>query len=369
MRMRLLTAALAASAVAVVTGTAPLSAAAATAPQYELVLGALNTEYLGINARGDIIGLGIQPGTGGREEGFILKAGSTTPVFLGAPGDQTNQHTHTRPRSINDQGVVVGNYQKLVVFPGGAAEIPRSTIWPGPDGTGTDFGVNPTGDADAFGINDNQQIVGTQAGSVVTPWLKQGTTVTTLPTPPGATATEALAVNINGVVVGDAVLAGGTTSAVQWVNGTISTLGTLRGGTFAEALAVNKTGQVVGTALPPGAPRNLSRAVLFSNGKAVDLNVPGSGQGGAQATAINSSGVVVGEDGIDPDLLPLGNGFIYRNGQVAELNTLIAPTANVRLASATGINDSGVIVGTAGITLPDGTQSDAGYELVPITAQ
>ncbi|WP_018681984.1 DUF3466 family protein [Actinokineospora enzanensis] len=362
MRKRLSAAALAAAAAITVPGTAD-----AATPQYRLVLGAASTsEYLGIDARGDIFGIGVQASAQGRLEGIVVKAGTTTPVFLGTPGDQTNQHSHNRPRAINNQGVVVGNYQKVIVFPGGEAEIPRPTSWPGPDNTGTDIGVNPTGDADAFAINNLGQIVGTQAGSTVTPWSRQGTTVTTLPSFPGADVTEALAVNDNGLIVGDAVQAGrGPTSAVQWVNGTISSLGGL-GGTFAEALAVNNAGQVVGSACLPGDPINFAHAVRFADGTAIDLNVPGAGKGAASAHAINSSGVIVGEDGIDPDLVSSGNGFVYRDGRATELNTLIAPTRNVRLASANGINDAGIIVGIAVVTAADGTQDSVGYELVPI---
>lgn len=365
MRMRLSAVVLTGAAVAAVVGTAAPSAVAAPVPQYTLVLGSAQTlEYLGIDTRGDIIGLGLDAAAENREEGILIKAGTTTPIFLGAPGDETDQGTDTRPRSINDQGVVVGNYQKLVVFPGGEAEIPRPAIWPNLDGIGSDIGVNPTGDADAFGINDNQEIVGTQAGSTVTPWSQQGTTVTNLPTLGGKT-TEALGLNDNGVVVGDAVRTNGNQQAVSWVNGKISSLGTLNGGTFGEALAVDDSGQAVGAATPPGSPINLSHAVMFSNGKAIDLKVPGAGQGGAHATAINSSGVIVGDDGVDPDLVDLGNGFVYRNGQATELNTLIAPTPNVRLAGATGINDAGDIVGLAVVTAPDGTETSVGYELVP----
>jgi hypothetical protein len=223
MRMRLPAAVLAAGAVAAVVGAATPSAAAAPAPQYKLVLGPADTlEYHGINTRGDIIGLGVQASAEGREEGFILKAGSTTPVFLGSPGDESNQHTETRARSINDQGVVVGEFGKLEIIGGNEAEIPRPTIWPGPDGTGADLGVNPTGTATAFGINDHQQIVGTQAGSVVTSWLEQGSTVTNLPTFPGGTTAEAFAVGGSGAVVGDAVQANGSEPAVEWVNGRIS---------------------------------------------------------------------------------------------------------------------------------------------------
>jgi probable HAF family extracellular repeat protein len=367
MRMRLPAAVLAAAMAATVATTAP-SAAAATAPQYRLVLSSPDVlQYLGINSRGDIIGLGVDASAEGREEGVLIKAGTTTPVFLGAPGDETDQGTDTRPRSINDQGVVVGNFQKLEVFPGGEAEIPRPTIWPGPDGTGSDLGVNPTGDADAFGINGHQQIVGTQAGNVVTPWSLQGGTVTNLPTLRGATTTEALAVNDNGVVVGDSGQGNGGQQATEWVNGKINSLGTLNGGSWAEALAVNASGQAVGAATTPGSPVNFSRAVLFGGGKAVDLDVPGANQGAAHATAINTSGVIVGDDGIDPDLVDVGNGFVYRNGHATELNTLIAPTPNVRLAGASGINDAGDIVGIAVVTAPDGTESSVGYELVPTT--
>lgn len=84
---------------------------------------------------------------------------------------------------------------------------------------------------------------------------------------------------------------------------------------------------------------------------------------------MNDNGVIVGDDGIVPGLalVALGNGFIYQNGQATELNTLIAPTPNVRLATATGINDAGDIVGIADVTQPDGSQVSEGYELVPIT--
>src|SRR5579859_2104000 len=115
MRMRILAVVLAGGAVAaaVSLGTAVPSEAAVPAPQYKLVLGPMDSgEYVGINNRGDIIGIGVDPAAEGREEGFLIKAGTTTPIILGAPGDETDQGTDTTPRSINDQGVIVGNYQK-----------------------------------------------------------------------------------------------------------------------------------------------------------------------------------------------------------------------------------------------------------------
>ena len=355
-------------------GTAVPSSAAVAAPQYRLVLGSIaNAEYDGINARGDIIGVAPDPARFGREEGFVIKAGTTTPVFLADPGTGNQD---ARPRSINDQGVIVGNYQQNRTNP--AREITRPAIWPGPGSAGTDLGVDPAVSADAFGINNQNQIVGWQGNqTALTPWQRNGTTVTNLPPLATSNDTEALGENSNGVVVGSAAVAGGTLpggnqAAVEWVNGKISTLGQLNGGTWSEALAINTAGQAVGSASPAGSSLLDSHAVLFSGGKAIDLNVPrGVNPGSAHATAINTGGVIVGDDAVIPplDVSGLNNGFVYRNGHATELNTLVALPSNVRLGGATGINDAGDIVGTAVLTQPDGMVSTVGYELLPSTTK
>ncbi|SDW36978.1 hypothetical protein SAMN05421504_101405 [Amycolatopsis xylanica] len=368
MRLPFRVAVLAAGAVIAGGGVAVPDAAAAPAPRYRLVLGSAKTlEYRGINARGDIIGVGLDPACFGREEGFVIKAGTTTPIFLADPG--TNNQNSV-PRSINDQGVVVGRYLKNVVVPGGAQEITRPAIWPGPGSAGSDLGVNPTGSADAFGINDHQQIVGWQGGPTsITPWQRNDTTVTNLPPLGGSTDTEALGENSDGVVVGDAAVPGGNQVALEWANGKLITLGQLNGGAWSEALAINTAGQAVGSAAPAGSSLLDSHAVMFSGGKAIDLNVPrGVNQGTAHATAINTGGVIVGDDAVFPDISGISNGFVYRDGHATELNSLIKRTPNVRLGGATGINDAGDIVGTAVLTAPDGMVSTVGYELLPIPA-
>jgi uncharacterized membrane protein len=374
MRMRITAVVLAGGAVvaALLGAAVPSKAATKPTPAYQLVLGPVNSQYVGINNRGDIIGIGVDSAAFGREEGFLIPAGTTKPEFLGAPGDETDQSTETQPEAINDQGVIVGSFGKNEVLPGGGEEtIPRPAIWHD-NTTGADLGVNPSGDADALGINNNTtpQIVGTEAGSTVTPWLLQGTTVTNLQTLSGSTTTTPHAININGVAVGDAQKSG-SEAATEWVNGNVSSLGTLNGGSFSEALAINGSGQAVGAATAPGDPVNLFRAVMFSNGKAIDLNVPGEGvQNAAHATAINGNGVIVGDDGVIPglSLLSVGNGFIYQNGKATELNTLVALPSNVRLAGAAGINNAGDIVGIADVTQSSGTQVSEGYELLPITS-
>lgn len=117
---------------------------------------------------------------------------------------------------------------------------------------------------------------------------------------------------------------GGNQAAVEWANGKISTLGQLNGGAWSEALAINTAGQAVGSAAPAGNSLLNAHAVMFSGGKAIDLNVPrGTNPGSAHATAINTSGVIVGDD-------------------------------------------AGDIVGTAVLTAPDATETTVGYELLPI---
>jgi hypothetical protein len=144
-RMRISAVVLAGGVVAAASLGAAAPGKAATPPpaaKYQLVLGPVNSQYVGINSRGDIIGIGVDAAAFGREEGFIINAGTATPVFLGAPGDETDQSTETRPRAINDQGVVVGNFGKNEVLPGGVeATIPRPAIWPD-NGTGSDLSVN-----------------------------------------------------------------------------------------------------------------------------------------------------------------------------------------------------------------------------------
>jgi uncharacterized membrane protein len=199
----------------------------------------------------------------------------------------------------------------------------------------------------------------------MTPWVLQGSTLTSLPAPKGAAITEANGINGSGVVVGDAEPANASTqTAIEWVNGKESSLGRFDGTTWAAAEAVNSSGVAVGFAAPAGSPDFLTDAIMFSNGKAINLNAPGAF--GAQATAINDSGVIVGELGSNSSLLG-SDGFIFKNGQSTDLNDLIAPTSNVVLAAASGINNAGDIVGTAAVIAPDGTTSSVGYELLPIT--
>jgi probable HAF family extracellular repeat protein len=130
--------------------------------------------------------------------------------------------------------------------------------------------------------------------------------------------------------------------------GRLINLGTL-GGVTSEAYGVNDLGQVVGTSQTSSG----FHAFIFKDadndgiadaGEMRDLDNLGSLQSGARS--INNAGIAVGYYG-GPDVI-YGNSraaIFYPNGQMIDLNTLIAPGSGWTLRTATGINDNGQIVG------------------------
>jgi probable HAF family extracellular repeat protein len=119
------------------------------------------------------------------------------------------------------------------------------------------------------------------------------------------------------------------------------------GGISSEGLGVNKAGVVVGWAWTPVGSdgKDYVHAVLWADAStaAVDLGTL-PGKLWSQANAINSSGVIVGysSDIGRQNLLP----FVYSNGVMTDLNTLVDNTHGMLLTTPNDINDKGVIVGT-----------------------
>jgi probable HAF family extracellular repeat protein len=166
----------------------------------------------------------------------------------------------------------------------------------------------------AFWINDKGQVVGAS-----------GTCDNTLP---------------NGVIVGP--------HAVLWdSDGTPIDLGTLGGTSDIKAFAVgnrgtyiNNNGQVVGGSALAG--NKTSHAFLWTRDAGMkDLGVlPGDFNSGA--LALNERGEAVGVSN-DPEGNP--RAFIWRNGLLADLNTLVAADSPLYLLFAAGINNRGEIAG------------------------
>jgi uncharacterized membrane protein len=317
------------------------------------------TDVFGINDNGEVFGTGDQAGTG---SGFVLPAGASTATFLGLPGNAAAEFG-SFPEMINNNGDVVGSFTT-------ALDNTAALEWPGGT-TPTDLtplvskavGFNASGDDTvANGINDHGLIViETTAGSFADGITVQGSTVAKLPGLPGgggaagSTNTNPIAVNNNDLIVGSAVNKAGNEVAAKWQNGKVTSLGRLPGSDTTQALAVNNNGLAVGFSI--SATDFNEHAVEFANGKVTDLNVPGETSNDAEAKAINDSGVIVGGDGN-------GDAFAFASGNSVNLNTLIPAGSGVRLHTANGINNNGVIVGDATIT---STGQNVGFELTPVS--
>jgi probable HAF family extracellular repeat protein len=105
-------------------------------------------------------------------------------------------------------------------------------------------------------------------------------------------------------------------------------LGTL-GGPGSSAIGLNDLGQVVGSAQINA--QGWGHAFVWTNGKMQDLGTV-DGNIDSYAVAINNFGVIVGNSG--------DSGFIYSNGS-------LSPVYGPNKVELTGVNNDGVVVGTA----------------------
>jgi probable HAF family extracellular repeat protein len=145
-------------------------------------------------------------------------------------------------------------------------------------------------------------------------------------------ASKADAINDAGQVVGYSTV-GNVQHAVLWQDGGIIDLGTLPGDDNSEATAINNLGHIVGWS----ADFDLTQfRAVFPDG--------GVGPPDSIATGINDSDQVVGYT----HFLAGGTeqrAFIYADGVLTDLNTLIPPGPGLILTTAQAINNNGQIVG------------------------
>jgi probable HAF family extracellular repeat protein len=216
---------------------------------------------------------------------------------------------------INGSGQVVGTS-----YIGGQA---HGTLWSG-------SGVTDLG-ADTFGLSINSS--GEVAGGNGHAFVFANGTFQDLGTLAGGNWSSAYGVNDKGMVTGYGMVGNGTFRAFTWTPGWgMTMLGTL-GGNNSYAMAINNQGQIAGHST---ASSGYEHAFMSTNGALVDLGTLGAGN--SYAYGINDSGVVVGYSG--------SAAFVYRNGGIYDLNSMVAASSGWQLDQAYGVNDTGQIVGT-----------------------
>lgn len=231
-------------------------------------------------------------------------------------------------------------------------------------------------------INDAGEVVGTAENSTpdyacplpqvlqFKPTVWRNGKIRKLQTAAGDPDGIAFAVNRNGQIVGGSGLCSSFTittltnlfplHALLWEADKVTDLGSLGGTGYGGgnlALAVNDLGQVVGNPDLPGDVAN--HAFLWTKSKPMrDLGtLPGDAF--SAGLGINNSGRVVGIS-LDANFNP--RAFVWQNGQMTDLNTLIPTSSTLYLLIACSINSQGQIVGFGVDTLTGETH---GYVATP----
>jgi probable HAF family extracellular repeat protein len=308
------------------------------------------------NDRGEMVGTDCIGGCGRLYRGVFWNAAGESVGLPGFPGtDLLYGSTHVMAHGINNLGHVVGSAKD-----GTSTRPTHAVLWQNVGAPPLDLGFLGRSAyvdySEAFGINDFGHVVGISAvGTLTRGFLWRNGQMIDLGASSGQVVSEAKALNNNGLIVGKSNI-----YPVTWTyevanpasTPSIRQLPIPTGFFAAQPTAVNDSGDVAGYA---GSPNIDAHAVLWRNGRAIDLGIwPGGHY--SVATGINNLGQIVGTgtvagDGLDHALLwtvtaPGGGG-----GGGAATNT--TPSASLQATSSTSIRRGGSVSVQAGFTDPD----------------
>lgn len=305
-------------------------------------LGGTPTTASGINDLGEVVGYATTAGQTPLTLGFLYR--SKTRSFMVLSG------SNTFPRAISPDGsYIVGAATHL------GGPVLRAMVYDVRLGTYTYPGAaGPAPDlaSDVFAVHftpfTGLTLVGKSFPSPGSP-LPEATRWTGLDLirqGQGGITRAANGVNGYGVFVGEKDLGGGAVGGFATFPGSgILDLPSL-GGTQTRPAAINNLNQIVGRASLPGDDNFHAFLVKAGAPSLVDLGAFGpSANRNSSATAINLHGQVVGWSEFQDDSDDR-RAFLYENGRMIDLNTLLAlKDRDVVLTEATGINRYGQIVG------------------------
>lgn len=353
--------------------------ASSKAPRYRVTnlasLGGTRSLANSVNNAGMVAGYSNLPGDQSRHAVVWLNGTQTDLGTLGGPNSNV-----AWPVKSNT-GMLVGIAQTATPDPLGEAWS-CSAFFPAATGTGfTCLGfvwkagsmrALPTlggNNGYATGANNRGQVVGWAENDVhdstCTPpqvlqfravvWGPGAQQIRELGPLPGDTSSAATATNDRGQVVGisgtcdQAVGRRTGAHAVLWENGKPTDLGNLGSTTWNTPAAINQRGDVVGFDNTPAGTADAPafHAFLWTRRDGIrDLGtLPGDAT--SQASAINEQRQVVG---VSCNASNFCRAFLWQNGVMIDLNTLVGPGYTDLLAVAQDINDRGEIVGRTATT-------------------
>jgi probable HAF family extracellular repeat protein len=218
------------------------------------------------------------------------------------------------------------------------------------NGAMRDIGATASGTTLGVAINSSGQVAGwgdIGPAGASRAFVYSGGVLKELGTLGGSTST-ASDINDSGVVVGFARNANGqggigTTHPYAYSNGVMTDLG-LMGGDEGGATAINNAGDIVGTIQTGnGLGKN---AFLYSDGVMHDIGSLGGVY--SIASDINALGQIVGRTTVTQDPIPnFFRAYLYENGKMQDLNSMVSGIDGWNLDGAYAINDSGQILAFA----------------------
>jgi probable HAF family extracellular repeat protein len=242
----------------------------------------------------DLNALGHAVGTSTLKNGFARAALFRNGSAIGLTPELPPYEGDSFASAINDDGHIVGAIDEQSIW------VHRGILWA--NGTRTDLGDLGGGWTRPADINNAGQVVGVSGTSVEL----------------------------------------GVPRAFLWQNGGMTDLGVVEGDHESAASAINADGVIVGTSGRIDETYE-QRPFIYENGAMRAIPVQSSE---AYATDINDAGVVVGIMRTSGASSPY-HAWIYADGVVTNLNSLVPTGSGLHLAYANAINNNGEIVGLA----------------------